>query len=107
MTIDGEPERCGSPLGGNSSAGAVRFVAADVAKAIGVTNIHTSLQLLDGDERGLYSLILRSRKPEARLPAAVPVAVDVVLAILPRVARLLDAPAYRARRLLAAQDMQP
>lgn len=62
------------------------FVAADVASVLGLTNIHSSLALLDEDERGihtmdtpsgaqqmatiseagLYSLILRSRKPEAK-----------------------------------------
>lgn len=62
------------------------FVAADVARALDMDNIRPSLALLDDDERGvntidtlggqqsvttvnepgLYSLILRSRKPEAK-----------------------------------------
>lgn len=62
------------------------FVAADVAVPLGLTNIRSSLALLDKDEKGvhtmdtpsgaqqmatiseagLYSLILRSRKPEAK-----------------------------------------
>lgn len=67
------------------------FVAADVCKALELKNYNTSLQLLDDDEKmtihnvdshsgqrggaqfttlineaGLYSLILRSRKPEAK-----------------------------------------
>jgi anti-repressor protein len=62
------------------------FVAGDVCKALGLANPHSSTALLDEDERGLhsvdtpggrqllgivsesglYSLILRSRRPEAR-----------------------------------------
>lgn len=62
------------------------FVAADVAAVLDMGNVHSSLALLDDDERGLhtvetlggdqeqrtvseaglYSLILRSRKPEAK-----------------------------------------
>lgn len=62
------------------------FVAADVAAVLGLGNRHSSLALLDEDEKGLhsvetpggpqqvltvnepglYSLILRSRKPEAK-----------------------------------------
>lgn len=62
------------------------FVAADVAAVLGLGNLHSSLALLDEDERGLhtvdtpggpqsvvivnepglYSLILRSRKAEAK-----------------------------------------
>ncbi|ACZ29563.1 prophage antirepressor [Xylanimonas cellulosilytica DSM 15894] len=62
------------------------FVAADVAAALSLGNIHSSLSLLDDDEKGLhtvetlggaqttstvnepglYSLVLRSRKPEAK-----------------------------------------
>lgn len=62
------------------------FVASDVAKILGLGNMHSSLAVLDEDERGLhtmetpsgnqemtiisesglYSLILRSRKPEAK-----------------------------------------
>ncbi|MDF9717639.1 BRO family protein [Nocardioides sp. ChNu-99] len=62
------------------------FVAADVARVLQLGNVHSSLALLDEDERGihsvetpsahqdmavvseagLYSLILRSRKPEAK-----------------------------------------
>ena len=62
------------------------FAAADAAAILGLTNMHSSLALLDDDERGLhsmdtpsgvqqvaivsepglYALILRSRKPEAR-----------------------------------------
>lgn len=60
------------------------FVAADVADVLALGNAHSSLALLDDDERtlhtvegghrsmivvsepGLYSLILRSRKPEAK-----------------------------------------
>ncbi|MDL2267994.1 hypothetical protein LJC46_08430 [Desulfovibrio sp. OttesenSCG-928-G15] len=59
------------------------FVAADVCKVVGLTNTTVALGSLDVDERskfnlgrqggvnvvnepGLYSLILRSRKPEAR-----------------------------------------
>ena len=62
------------------------FVAADVCKCLGIGNPRSSLALLDTDEKGvhtvdtpggvqgmatvseagLYSLILRSRKPEAR-----------------------------------------
>jgi prophage antirepressor-like protein len=62
------------------------FVAADVAAILALGNIHSSLALLDDDERGLqtletpggpqqvaivseaglYSLVLRSRKPEAK-----------------------------------------
>jgi anti-repressor protein len=60
------------------------FVAADVAEVLNLGNLHSSLALLDDDERtlhtvedgrrsmvavsepGLYSLILRSRKPEAK-----------------------------------------
>jgi prophage antirepressor-like protein len=62
------------------------FVAADVAAVLGLGNMHSSLALLDEDEKGvhsvetlgglqqvtvineagLYSLILRSRKPEAK-----------------------------------------
>ena len=70
VTLDGEPW----------------FVAADVASILDLGNVHSSLALLDDDERGLhsvetpsgrqsvvivsepglYSLILRSRKPEAK-----------------------------------------
>ena len=70
VTIDGEPW----------------FVATDVAAILELANVRSSLALLDADERGvqtvdtpggaqqmncinepgLYSLILRSRKPEAR-----------------------------------------
>jgi anti-repressor protein len=70
VTIDGEPW----------------FVARDVAEALELGNMHSSLALLDEDERGLhsmetpsgdqqisvvnesglYSLVLRSRKPEAK-----------------------------------------
>lgn len=70
VTLDGEPW----------------FVAADVATILDLGNVHSSLALLDDDERGLhsvetpsgrqsvvivseaglYSLILRSRKPEAK-----------------------------------------
>lgn len=70
VTLDGEPW----------------FVAADVAAALGLANRHSSLALLDEDERGLqtvdtlggpqlvtvisesglYSMIMRSRKAEAR-----------------------------------------
>lgn len=64
--------------------GAPWFVAADVASVLDLGNLHSSLALLDDDERslhtvesgqrsmsivseaGLYSLILRSRKTEAR-----------------------------------------
>lgn len=62
------------------------FVAADVARILDLGNIHSSIALLDDDEKGvhsvetlggvqslvtvsesgLYSLVLRSRKPEAR-----------------------------------------
>jgi hypothetical protein len=60
------------------------WVAADVAAALGLSNLHSSLAHLDDDERtlhgvesgqrsmsvvnesGLYSMILRSRKPEAK-----------------------------------------
>ncbi|MER6488779.1 BRO family protein [Streptomyces virginiae] len=60
------------------------WVAADVAAALGLSNLHSSLANLDEDERtlhnvesgqrsmsvinesGLYSMILRSRKPEAK-----------------------------------------
>ena len=62
------------------------FVASDVAKILGFGNMHSSLAALDEDEKGLhsmetpsgnqemtiiseaglYSLILRSRKPEAK-----------------------------------------
>lgn len=59
------------------------FVAADICKALDLTNVTVSLQRLDDDERskfnlgrqgetnvvneyGLYSLILCSRKPEAK-----------------------------------------
>ncbi|MEU8279802.1 phage antirepressor [Microbispora bryophytorum] len=60
------------------------FVAADVAEVLELGNLHSSLSLLDDDERslhivergqrsmsiisesGLYSLVLRSRKPEAK-----------------------------------------
>lgn len=70
VTVDGEPW----------------FVARDVAAVLGLGNFHSSVSQLDDDERGLhsmetpggsqdlavvteaglYSLILRSRKPEAR-----------------------------------------
>lgn len=70
VTVDGEPW----------------FVAADVAAILGLGNMHSTLALLDEDERGLhtvdtpsgaqqmvivseaglYSMILRSRKAEAR-----------------------------------------
>lgn len=70
VTIDGEP----------------RFVAVDVCMVLGLNNPRSSLALLDADEKdvhvvdtpggpqqmtvvdesGLYSLVLRSRKPEAR-----------------------------------------
>lgn len=66
--------------------GAAWFVAADVCTVLGLANPRTSLALLDADEKGvhsvdtpggaqsvtvvnepgLYSLILRSRKPQAR-----------------------------------------
>lgn len=66
--------------------GAYWFVAKDVAEALGYGNIRSTLSLLDTDEKGvhtvdtlggtqtmttvsesgLYSLILRSRKPEAK-----------------------------------------
>jgi anti-repressor protein len=62
------------------------FVAADLAAVLGLANMHSSLALLDDDERsvhtmetpggpqslaivsepGMYSLILRSRRPEAK-----------------------------------------
>lgn len=59
------------------------FMAADVASILEMGNVHSSLALLDEDERalhtvegrpgvsivsesGLYSLVLRSRKPEAK-----------------------------------------
>lgn len=60
------------------------WVAADVATVLGLSNLHSSLAQLDEDERtlhsvesgqrsmsiinepGLYSLILRSRKPQAK-----------------------------------------
>ena len=63
------------------------WVAADIAAALGLSNLHSSLSLLDEDEKGihtmetlggaqqvvivnepgLYSLILRSRKPAAKV----------------------------------------
>ena len=66
--------------------GEPRFVAKDVCAILGLSNPRTSLALLDEDEKGvhtmdtpggkqelttvnesgLYSLILRSRKPEAK-----------------------------------------
>lgn len=66
VTVDGEPW----------------WVAADIASVLDLGNVHSSLSLLDDDERalhsmesrqfavvsesGLYSMILRSRKPEAK-----------------------------------------
>lgn len=69
-----------------SMGGEPWFVAADAALILGISNVHSSLALLDDDERGihsmetpsglqsvsvvnepgLYSLILRSRKAEAK-----------------------------------------
>ena len=66
------------------------FVAKDVCGILGLGNMHSSLAALDEDERGLhtmenssgtrevvvisepglYSLILRSRKPEAKASSA-------------------------------------
>lgn len=67
-------------------AGNPWFVAADICNVLGLSNRHSSLALLDDDEKGvhtmetpggqqefvtvnepgMYSLILRSRKPEAK-----------------------------------------
>lgn len=64
-------------------AGEPWWFAGDVAAILGLGNVHSSLALLDDDERalhsvegrppvsivnesGLYSLVLRSRKPEAK-----------------------------------------
>lgn len=64
--------------------GAPWFVATDVAEALGLTNTTVALKFVDADDRakqclgragsptnivnesGLYSLILKSRKPQAR-----------------------------------------
>lgn len=76
----------GRPLRSIVRDGVPWFVAADVCAALGLVNLHSSLALLDEDEKGLhtvdtpggqqamtavteaglYSLILRSRKAEAK-----------------------------------------